>query len=140
MCHWFSDDCYFNAFICRANLHSFFINFISYRLFFWHDKFSILLHEKSNKVTWVQSHVTLLFVINLLKSSFRNNFSNNFNFLNFALWFSDSRASEKRSFFEFYFCCYYCVSVVFNLLFLFSVYRIQFFVSMTIFERFYNLF
>ena len=42
-------------------------------------------------------------------------------------------------FFEFCFCCCYSVSVVFNLLFLFFVCRIQFLVSITALERFYNL-
>ena len=119
MCHRFSDDCCFSAFMCRANLHSSFINFISYRLLFWHDKFSMLLCEKDNKVTWVQSHVALPLVINLLKSLFRDDFSSNFNLLNFALWFSDSRASEEHSFFEFCFCCCYSISIVFNLFFCF---------------------
>ena len=101
MCHWFSDDCCFSAFMYRANLHSFFINFISYRLLFWHDKFSMLLYEKDNKVTWVQSHAAFSLIINLLKSSFRDDFSSNFNFLNFASWFSDSRAFEERLFLNF---------------------------------------
>ena len=84
--------------MCRANFHSFFINFILYRLLFWYDKFSMLFCEKGNKVTWVQSHFVLSFVINLLKSSFRNDFSSNFNFLNFVSRFSDSRAFEERFF------------------------------------------
>ena len=98
MCHRFSNNCCFNAFMCRANLHSFFINFILYRFLFWHDRFSILLCEKDNKVTWVQSHVALPLVINLLKSLFRDDFSSNFNLLNFVLWFSNSYAFEKRFF------------------------------------------
>ena len=81
MCHRFNDDYCFSVFKCRVNLHLFFINFISYRLLFWHDKFSMLLYEKNNKVTWVQSHVALPLVINLLRSSFRDDFSSNFNFL-----------------------------------------------------------
>ena len=65
---------------------------------FWHDKFSMLLCEKDNKVTWVQSHVVLSLVINLLKLLFWNNFSSNFNVLNFILWFFDSRAFKERFF------------------------------------------
>ena len=57
-----------------------------------------MLCEKDNKVTWIQSHVALSLVINRLKSSFQNDFSSNFNFLNFASWFSDSRVSEERFF------------------------------------------
>ena len=121
MCHRFSDNCCFNAFICRANFRSSFINFISYCLLFWHDKFSMLLCEKDNKVTWVQSHVALPLVINFLKSSFRNDFSSNFNLSNFVSWFSDSRAFEKCFFIEFCFCCCYSVPIVFNFFFLFSV-------------------
>ena len=128
MCHWFSNDCYFSAFICCANFHSFFINFISYRLLFWHDKFNMLLYEKDNKVICVQSHVALPLVIKFLKLLFRNDFASNFNLLNFVLlfwfWFSDSRASEKNSFFEVCFYYYYSVPIVFNLLFLFFVCRI----------------
>ena len=128
MCHRFSNDYCFNAFIYRANLHLFFINFILYHFFFWHDKFSMLLCEKDNKVIRIQSHVVLSFVIKFLKLLFRDDFASNFNFLNFILlfrfWFFDSRASEKNSFFEFCFYCCYSISVVFNLLFLFFVYWI----------------
>ena len=124
ICHRFSNDCCFNAFMCRANLHLFFINFILYRFLFWYDRFNILLCEKDNKITWVQSHVTLPFMIKFLKSLFWGNFSSNFNLLNFVLWFSNLRVSEGRPFFEFCFYCCYSVSIVFNLLFLFSVYRI----------------
>ena len=98
MYHRFSNDCCFNMFMYCTNLHSSFINFFLYRFLFWSDKFNILLCKKDNKVTWVQSHVALSLVINLLKLLFRDDFSNNFNLLNFVSWFSDSRASEKRSF------------------------------------------
>ena len=77
----------------------------------------MLLYKKDNKITWVQPYVALSFVINLLKSLFWNDFSSNFNFLNFTLWFSDSRAFEERFFFKFCFCCCYFVSIVFNLFF-----------------------
>ena len=140
MCYRFSDNCYFNTFMCRANLHSFLINFILYCFLFWHDKFNMLLCKKDNKITWVQLHVALPLMIKLLKSLFRDDFSNNFNFLNFVSWFSDSRTFEKRFFFEFCFCCCYSVSIVFNFLFLISVCRIWFFVSVTTSEQFYNLF
>ena len=126
--HRFSDDCYFSAFIYRANLHSSFINFILYRLFFWHDKFNILFCEKGNKITCVQSHVVFPLVIKVLKLLFRDDIASNFNFLIFALLFrfrfSDSRTSEKSFFFEFYFYCCYFVSIVSNPLFLFFIYRI----------------
>ena len=96
--------------------------------FFWHDKFSMLFCEKDNKFTWAQSYVALPLMIKFLKLLFWNNFASNFNLLNFVLlfrfWFSDSCASEESFSFEFYFYCYYSVSVVFNLLFLFFVYRI----------------
>ena len=126
--HRFNDDCCFSVFMYHANLHSFFINFISYRLFFWYDKFSILLCKKDNKVTWVQSYVALSLVIKFLKLLFRNDFASNFNLLKFALLFrfkfSGSRASEESLSLKYYFCCCYSVSIVFNLLFLFSVCRI----------------
>ena len=75
---------------------------------------------------WVQSHVALPFVINLLKLSFRDDFSSNFNLLNFVSWFSDSRVFEKIFFFEFCFCCCYSVPVVFNLLFCFLFVKFSF--------------
>ena len=86
--------------MCRANLHLSFIKFILYHLLFWHDKFNMLLCKKDNKVTWVQSHFALPLVINFLKSSFRDDFSSNFNLLNSASRFSDSRASEECFFFN----------------------------------------
>ena len=128
MCHRFSDDYCFNAFIYCANFHSSFINFISYYLLFWHNKFSMLLCEKNIKVTWFQQQVALPFVIKFLKLLFQKDFVSDFNLLNFVLlfrfWFSDSRTSEENSFFEFCFCCCYSVSIVFNLLFLLFIYRI----------------
>ena len=128
MCHRFNDDCCFNAFIYRANFHSSFVSFILYRLFSWYHKFNILFCKKDNKVMWIQSHVALSLVIKLLKLLFWDDSASNFNLLNFALlfrfWFSNSRAFEKSSIFEFRFCCCYSVSIVFNLLFLFSIYWI----------------
>ena len=61
----------------------------------------MLFCKKDNKITWVQSHVALPLVINLLKLLFRNDFSSNFNLLNFVSWFFDSRASEERFFLNF---------------------------------------
>ena len=129
MCHQFNNDCCFNTFMYRANLYSFFINFISYRFLFWHDKFNMLFCEKDNKITWTRSHIVLSLIIKFLKLLFWNNFASNFNLLNFAnllfrFWFSDSRAFKESYFLEFCFCYYYSVSIVLNLLFLFSVCRI----------------
>ena len=49
MCYRFNNDYCFSAFMCRANLYLFFINFILYRLLSWHNKFSMLLCEKTIK-------------------------------------------------------------------------------------------
>ena len=128
MYYWFSNDCYFSAFIYRADLYSFFIKFILYRLFFWHNKFSMLICRKDDKVTWVQSYVALPLLIKILKLLFWNDFANNFNLLNFALlfrfWFFNSRVTQESSSFKFCFCCSYSVLIVFNVLFLFSVCQI----------------
>ena len=54
---------------------------------------------------WIQSYVALSLVIKSLKLLFRDDFANNFNFLNFILlfrfWFSDSRAFEESFFLNF---------------------------------------
>ena len=89
---------------------------------------SILLYEKDNKITWVQSHVALPFMINHLKFLFWNDFSSNFNFLNFVLWFSDSRASEERLFLNFVFVIVilFQSSLIFFFCFLFVEFNFSF--------------
>ena len=102
MCRRFNDDFCFNAFLRRANLHSFFNKFISYRLFFWQDKSSMLSREKNNKIMWVQSHVALPLTIKFSRSLFRDNCASNFDLLNSASLFrfqiSDSCVSERSLF------------------------------------------